>query len=91
MHGEPEIKDVINLLLEKYGAMNMSQIKLHLHEVLEYDEDDTIESKTRPNESLIIQRIGNIVSHQEQTICEYPGGYTVDKSVFPAIFTLKRE
>ena len=85
MHTEPEIRGAIRPLVEFYGEMTTSDIKQHLEEVLDYDDDDRIPSETR-NEILIIQRIGNIVAHQAETIKVYSEGFIVDKSYKPAHF-----
>ena len=83
MHSENEIRRAIRPLLELYGELNTSQIKEKLEEVLDFDEEDKIPSDTR-NEIRIIQRIGNIVSHQTQTIKIYSEGFIVDKTETPA-------
>ena len=44
-----------------------------------FDEDDRMMSNTR-NEPLIIQRIGNIVSHQTENYKIYLDTYAIDKS-----------
>lgn len=85
MHSETEIRRAIRPLLDKYGELNTSEVKHHLEEVLVYDDDDKIHSKTR-NEILIIQRIGNIVAHQQEKIREYSEGFIVDKTKKPAKF-----
>lgn len=43
-------------------------------------------SKTRNGEVRIIQRIGNISSHQKETFKIYPEGFALDKSKHPAVF-----
>ncbi len=58
-----------------------------MHTVLEFSEEDNIPSTTR-NEVLIIQRIGNIVAHQQETIKIYDEGFVLDKSSRPAKFSL---
>lgn len=85
MHSEAEIRRAIRPLLDKYGELNTSQVKSCLEEVLVYDEDDKILSETR-NEIRIIQRIGNIVAHQQEMVREYTEGFIVDKSHRPAKF-----
>lgn len=88
MHTEPEIRRAIKILLEEYGALNTSEIKDHLNEVLLFDSEDLKLSVTRRGEPLILQRIGNIVSHQNEDAVLYEEGYVVDKSVVPAQWTL---
>ena len=88
MHTEPEIRRAIKILLEEYGALNTSEIKDHLNEVLLFDSEDLKLSVTRRGEPLILQRIGNIVSHQNEDVVLYEEGYVVDKSVVPAQWTL---
>lgn len=85
MHSEAEIRKAIRPLLDKYGELNTSEVKLHLDEVLVYDDDDKIPSSTR-NEIMIIQRIGNIVAHQQTVVKEYAEGFIVDKNFRPAKF-----
>ena len=58
-----------------------------MHTVLEFSEEDNIPSTTR-NEVLIIQRIGNIVAHQQETRKIYDEGFVLDKSSRPAKFSL---
>ena len=67
--------------------LNTSEVKKLLHTVLEFSEEDNIPSTTR-NEVLIIQRIGNIVAHQQETIKIYDEGFVLDKSSRPAKFSL---
>lgn len=85
MHSESEIRSAIKPLVEFYGEMTTSEVKQHLEEVLDYDDDDRIPSETR-NEILITQRIGNIVAHQRDTVKVYSEGFIVDKSFTPAHF-----
>ena len=63
MHSEGDIRKAVRLLLDKYGEINVTEAKEMLHEVLEYDEEDKEMSSSR-NEIKILQRIGNIASHQ---------------------------
>ncbi len=88
MHSETEIKKAIRTLLDKYGQLNISEIKQKLEEVIIYDEDDIKQSKTR-NEIKIIQRIGNVTCHQDkdEKIKIYEEGFILDKTSKPAIFT----
>jgi len=62
-HTEAQIRRAIKPLLTVYGELNTSEVKRLLHTVLVFDAEDNIKSKTR-KETLIIQRIGNIVAHQ---------------------------
>lgn len=86
MHSEGDIRKAVRLLLDKYGEINITEVKEMLHEVLEYDEEDKEISSSR-NEIKILQRIGNIASHQvgEQKI--YKEGFILDKKYEPARFT----
>lgn len=86
MHSEAEIRRAIRPLLDKYGELSTTEVKEKLSDVLVYDEEDTKLSSTR-NEILILQRIGNIPSHQTDAIVkEYAEGFIVDKSYKPAKF-----
>lgn len=85
MHTEKEIRLAIKPLIELYGEMTTTEVKCHLEEVLDYDDDDRIPSETR-NEILIMQRIGNIVAHQSDIIKVYSEGFIVDKNFKPARF-----
>ncbi len=86
-HTEAEIRRAIKPLLTVYGELNTSEVKQLLHTVLEFSEEDNIPSTTRI-EVLIIQRIGNIVAHQRETIKTYDEGFVVNKSSLPAKFSL---
>lgn len=85
MHSEAEIRRAIRPLLDKYGELDTSEIKQKLEEVLFYDEEDRTQSSTR-NEIMILQRIGNIVAHQQDVVKEYSEGFIVDKNFRPAKF-----
>lgn len=52
-----------------------------------FDADDKRMSKTR-SEMLITQRIGNVVSHQEDGIATYDNTYIIDKTVKPAVWSI---
>lgn len=86
-HTEAQIRRAIKPLLTVYGELNTTEVKSLLHTVLEFSEEDNIPSKTR-NEVLIIQRIGNIVAHQSETVKVYDEGFVLDKSTRPAKFSL---
>ncbi|MBS1756572.1 MAG: DUF3883 domain-containing protein [Bacteroidetes bacterium] len=86
-HTEAQIRRAIKPLLTVNGELNTSEIKKLLHTVLKFSEEDNIPSATR-NEVLIIQRIGNIVAHQTETIKAYDEGFVLDKSSRPAKFYL---
>lgn len=86
-HTEAQIRRAIKPLLTVYGELNTSEVKNLLHTVLEFSEEDNRPSATR-NEVLIIQRIGNIVAHQTETIKYYDEGFIVDKNFRPAKFSL---
>lgn len=86
-HTEAQIRRAIKPLLTVYGELNTTEVKNLLHTVLTFDADDNTPSATR-NEVLIIQRIGNIVAHQTETIKIYDEGFVLDKSSRPAKFSL---
>ncbi len=86
-HTEAQIRRAIKPLLTVYGELNTSEVKNLLHTVLEFSEEDNIPSATR-NEVLIIQRIGNIVAHQTETLKIYDEGFILDKNFRPATFSL---
>lgn len=85
MHSESEIRLAIKPLVEFYGEMTTTEVKQHLEEVLDYDEEDKLPSKTR-KEIRITQRIGNIVAHQTEKVKVYSEGFIVDKNFDPAHF-----
>lgn len=86
-HTEAQIRRAIKPLLTVYGELNTSEVKKLLHTVLSFDAEDNTPSKTR-QEVLIIQRIGNIVARQKETIKIYDEGFVLDKSSHPAKFSL---
>lgn len=86
MHSEAEIRRAIKPLLDKYGQLTTSEVKQKLNEVLNFDDEDKEPSDSR-NEIKIIQRIGNIVSHQTVTKKIYDEGFELDKSGAEATFT----
>ena len=86
-HTEAQIRRAIKPLLTVYGELNTTEVKNLLDTVLTFDADDNTPSATR-NEVLIIQRIGNIVAHQTETIKTYDEGFVLDKSSRPAKFSL---
>lgn len=86
MHSEGDIRKSVRLLLDKYGEINVTEAKELLHEVLEYDDEDKEMSTTR-NEIKILQRIGNIASHQTTEQKIYREGFLLDKKYEPAKFT----
>lgn len=84
---EDDIRKGVSVLLSQYGSLNTSEVKKLLDTVIPFDDDDKLPSPTRA-EPLIIQRIGNVVSHQKETVKVYMGMYQIDKSTQPAIWTL---
>lgn len=86
-HTEAQIRRAIKPLLTVYGELNTTEVKNLLHTVLSFDAEDNTPSVTR-NEVLIIQRIGNIVAHQTETVKTYDEGFVLDKSSRPAKFSL---
>lgn len=85
MHSEGDIRRAIRPLLDLYGELSTTEIKKNIEEVLTFDSEDLEMSSTR-NETKIIQRIGNIVAHQNQDKKIYPEGFMVDKTLKPAMF-----
>lgn len=86
-HTEAEIRRAIQPLLTAYGELNTTEVKDLLHLVLEFDEEDREYSSTR-NEMKIMQRIGNIASHQAEPVKTYEeDGFILDKTCSPAKFT----
>lgn len=59
---ESDIRKAVSVLLNQYGTLNTTDVKKLLETVIPFDEDDKESSVTR-TEPLIMQRIGNIVSH----------------------------
>ena len=86
MHSEGDIRRAISPLIERYGKLTISEVKDKLNDVLEFDNEDLEPSPTRPGETKIIQRIGNIVSHQAESERLYPEGFIVNKNEVPAVF-----
>ncbi len=86
-HTESQIRRAIKPLLTVHGELNTTEVKDLLHTVLTFDAEDNINSRTR-NETLIIQRIGNIVAHQADEVKIYDEGFVVDKNYRPARFSL---
>lgn len=86
-HTEAQIRRAIKPLLTVYGELNTTEVKNLLNTVLIFDAEDNIPSTTR-NETLIIQRIGNIVAHQADKVKVYDEGFIVDKNFRPAKFSL---
>lgn len=85
---ENDIRTAVVLLLNKYGSLTTSEVKALLDTVMPFDDDDLKLSQTR-NEPLILQRIGNVVSHQSENIKSYCNQlYQIDKSEKPARWTL---
>lgn len=87
---ESDIKKAVSILLKKYGSLSTSEVKKLLETVMPFDADDTEQRASRPGESKIIQRIGNIISHQQTQIKIYDNSYQIDKNNGNAIWsTLK--
>lgn len=83
---ESDIRQGVAVLLKQYGTLDTTEVKKLLDTVIPFDDDDKESSSTR-NEPKIIQRIGNIVSHQKEDIHTYYDAYSIDKSVKPAQWT----
>ena len=79
MHSEGEIKQVVRILVEKYGELTTSELKEKMSEVVDYDSDDMKLSPTRRGETKIQQIIRNIVSHQTKTFKVYDEGFALTK------------
>ncbi|MCR1891355.1 DUF3883 domain-containing protein [Ligilactobacillus murinus] len=89
-HSEGEIRRAIKELLSVYGELNTTEVKEKLGKILRYDVEDLLPSDTRKNETRVVQRIGNVVSHTPQnSIKYYHEGFLVDKTQgSPAVFRL---
>lgn len=81
MHTEGEIRKAVKLLVEKFGLLTTSEIKERMSEVMTFDKEDLEKSKTRHGEIKILQRIGNIASHQTKKLQIYHEGFLVEKDV----------
>lgn len=84
---EEEIRKGVSVLLNQYGSLNTTEVKKLLETVICFDEDDTAPSATR-SEPLIIQRIGNVVSHQQEDVKTYFDTYQIDKTKRPAQWSI---
>lgn len=84
---ESDIRKGVAVLLSQYGTLDTSEVKQLLSTVIPFDEDDNDISSTR-NEPKIMQRIGNVVSHQSKDIETYLNIYQIDKSVKPAKWSI---
>ncbi len=87
-HTEAQIRRAIKPLLTVYGELNTTEVKNLLNTVLTFDAEDNTPSTTRKGEILILQRIGNIVAHQIDTLKVYEEGFIVAKNYRPARFSL---
>ncbi len=74
---ESDIRKGVSVLLNQYGTLDTTEVKKLLETVLPFDEDD-IEPSSSRSEPKIVQRIGNIVSHQTETIKVYYDTYQID-------------
>ena len=81
MHSENDIRKAVRILVEKYGELTTSELKEKMPEVIEYDRDDLKKSSTRNGESMILQKIRNIASHQGQNKKIYDEGFCLTKNV----------
>ncbi|EFQ58064.1 hypothetical protein HMPREF9176_2295 [Streptococcus downei F0415] len=61
---ESDIRKGVSVLLNQYGTLTTNDVKKLLETVIPFDDDDNEPSNTR-NEPKIMQRIGNVVSHQK--------------------------
>lgn len=87
MHTEGEIRKAVRILVEKYGTLTTSELKQKMPEALEYDAEDRKKSETRLGEIKILQRIGNIVSHQKERQKVYDEGFSLTKYGSRAVFS----
>lgn len=81
---EGNIRKAVAVLLNQYGILTTDEVKKLLNQVIRFDADDLQPSNSRPNEIAIIQRIGNVVSHQKEKIKFYLDSYAIDKTTQPA-------
>lgn len=85
---EDEIRNGVILLINQYGTLTTKEIKKLLGSVMIFDDDDLQPGTSRSAEPLINQRIGNIVSHQKDTLIQsYYDAYQIDKTSGHAIWT----
>lgn len=84
---ESDIRKAVSVLLNQYGMLTTKQVKKLLNTVIPFDDDDKELSNTR-NEAKIMQRIGNVVSHQRLEKQFYFDTYCIDKSVKPAQWSI---
>lgn len=84
---ESDIRKGVSVLLNQYGTLDTTEVKKLLNTVISFDKDDNEPSLTR-SEPKIIQRIGNVVSHQIETVKIYYDTYQIDKSVKPAQWSI---
>ncbi len=80
---ESDIRKGVTVLLNQYGTLTTDQVKKLLCTVIPFDDDDNEYSNSR-NEPKIMQRIGNVVSHQKELTQTYFDSYYIDKNVHPA-------
>lgn len=89
---ESDIRNGVILLLKKHGSLTTSEVKKLLHTVMVFDDDDVQTSisveGSRKEEQLIKQRIGNVVSHQEEAIRDYHDAYRIDKTSGYAVWSI---
>lgn len=85
---ESEIRMMVLLLLKQYGSLNTKQVKKLLHTVMVFDEEDMQLSLSRTGEAKIAQKIGNIISHQSVDVRTYYNSYIIDKTVYPAVWSI---
>lgn len=84
---ESDIRKGVSVLLNQYGTLTTNEVKKLLETVILFDDDDKEPSNTR-NEPKIMQRIGNVVSHQKSEIETYYDTYSIDKTVKPARWSI---
>lgn len=53
-----------------------------------FDEEDMQPSLSRKGEAKIAQKIGNIISHQDADVHTYYNSYIIDKTVYPAVWSI---
>ena len=79
MHTEAQIRKAVRILVEKYGELTTTELKKCMAEAIDYDDEDKQISTVRTGEMKILQRIGNIISHQKTKKKIYAEGFLVIK------------
>lgn len=85
---ESEIRMMALLLLKQHGSLNTKEVKELLHTVMAFDDEDMQPSLSRKGEAKIAQKIGNIISHQKVDVRTYYNSYIIDKTIYPAVWSI---